>query len=446
MRIPDRPIDWTKVLKDKESAEIFKLISDRHLFEKVIEYNKKYYYWSEIKYRTNSAKEHKSVWTLMKLLRSEKYEKIPFKGLNLNYVSLPDINKHLHLFDKFLAGNIEIQTRSLGLEKRYIISSLMEEAIASSMLEGAATTRKIAKQMLKERRKPLSKDQQMVVNGYETMQMIIKRQNEKLTPDFLLEIQRMITKETLKDPSDVGKFRDNNEVVVADDNSDSIFHVPPDYKKITELINNLCDFANNDDEFIHPIIKGSVLHFLVGYIHPFNDGNGRTARSVFYWYVLSRGYWLFEYMAVSRRILRSKKGYGLAYLYTELDEMDLTYFLKYIINCIDDSLNDLLGYIKRKQEEQKETQKILETLKFLSLRQASILEEMMNAPDKSYTIQEISAVYHIVYQTARTDLLYLTNKGYITMTRVGRKFLFRFDVSSKDKIIKKRNDDAHASA
>jgi len=275
--------------------------------------------------------------------------------------------------------------------------------------------------------------------------MIIQRPKEKLTPEFLLEIQTMITKETLKDSTDVGKFRDNNEVVVADDNSDSIFHVPPDYKKISELIKNLCDFANNDDdeEFIHPIIKGSILHFLIGYIHPFNDGNGRTARSVFYWYVLSRGYWLFEYMAVSRRILRSKKDYGLAYLYTELDEMDLTYFLKYVMGRIDDSLNDLLEYIKFKQEEQKETQKILENLKFLSFRQADILEEMMSNPDKYFSIQEVAAVYHIVYQTARTDLLYLTQKGYLTMRTVGRKFLFRFNPESKDKI--KRNGPAHST-
>jgi len=444
MRVPEKPIDWMKILQ-KNPDEVFKLIKDRNLFKKVVEYNKNYYYWTELKYRAKDPIEHKYLWVLMKFLRSEKYESIPYKGINLNYVSLPEISKYLHRFDKFLAGNIEVQSKSLKLEKRYIISSLMEEAIASSIIEGAATTRKVAKQMLKEKRKPKNKDQQMIVNGYETMQMIIQRPKEKLTPEFLLEIQTMITKETLKDSTDVGKFRDNNEVVVADDNSDSIFHVPPDYKKISELIKNLCDFANNDDdeEFIHPIIKGSILHFLIGYIHPFNDGNGRTARSVFYWYVLSRGYWLFEYMAVSRRILRSKKDYGLAYLYTELDEMDLTYFLKYVMGRIDDSLNDLLEYIKFKQEEQKETQKILENLKFLSFRQADILEEMMSNPDKYFSIQEVAAVYHIVYQTARTDLLYLTQKGYLTMRTVGRKFLFRFNPESKDKI--KRNGPAHST-
>ena len=443
MRLPDKPIDWSKTLKE-DGADVSKLIKDRNLFKKAVEYNKKYLYWSEIKYRATDPIEHKYLWTLMKLLRSEKYEDIPFKNINLKYVGLPEINKYLHRFDKFLAGNIEIQTESLGLSKRYLVSSLMEEAIASSMLEGAATTRKVAKQMLREKRKPQNTDQQMIVNGFETMQMIVKRQTEKLTPEFLLEIQTMVTKETLKNPSDVGKYRDSNDVVIADDISDTIFHVPPDHKQINQLIINVCDFANDDEEFIHPIIKGSILHFLIGYIHPFNDGNGRTARSVFYWYVLSRGYWLFEYMAVSRRILRSKKDYGLAYLYAEFDEMDLTYFLKYTMNCIDDSLNDLLEYIKLKQEEQKETQKILENLKFLNHRQAEILEEMVNNPDKYYTIQEIAQTYHTVYQTARTDLLYLMQKEYILMNKTARTFMFKFNPDSKDKIIIERNKSVHS--
>ena len=437
--MPDKPIDWSKTLKEN-GEDVFKLIKDRSLFKKVVEYNKNYLYWSEIKYRAKDPIEQKYLWAFMKMIRSEKYEKIPFKNIDLKYVGLPEINKYLHRFDKFLAGNIGSQTKSLGLSKRYIVSSLMEEAIASSTLEGAATTRKVAKQMLREKKKPQNTDQQMIVNGYETMQMIVKRQNEKLTPEFLLEIQTMVTKGTLKDSSDVGKYRDRNDVVVADDTSDTIFHVPPDYKQIDQLIIDVCDFANNDDEFIHPIIKGSILHFLIGYIHPFNDGNGRTARSVFYWYVLSRGYWLFEYMAVSRRILKSKKDYGLAYLYTELDEMDLTYFLKYAMNCIEDSLNDLLAHIKSKQEEQKETQKILENLKFLNYRQAEILEKMANNPEKYYSIQEIAQTYHVVYQTARTDLLELAQKKYALMSKVGRAFLFKFNEGSKDEILKGKRD------
>ncbi|MFP4112317.1 MAG: Fic family protein [Candidatus Woesearchaeota archaeon] len=433
MKIPEKPIDWKKTLEN-EGNNVFKLIQDKSLFKKIIEFNKRYLYWDELKYRVKDKTEQKYIWTLIKFIRSEKFEDMPFSHKKIKYVNLPMVNKFLHRIDKFLAGNIEVQSKNLGLQKKYVISSLMEEAIASSMIEGAATTRKAAKRMLKQKLRPKDISEQMVLNGYETMQMIVKRKDEALTPDFLLEIQTAITKETLKEPKDVGNFRNNDEIVVGDDTkAELIYHVPPSHTKIKKMIKELCDFANNDcdDEFIHPVIKGIALHFLIGFIHPFNDGNGRTARSIFYWYVLSRGYWLFEYMAVSRRILRSKKGYGLAYLFTEFDEFDLTYFIKYNLEAIDDSLNDLLEYIKSKQKEQEETRKIIQKINKINYRQADILEDMMKNPDKTFTIQEISETYRVVYQTARTDLLTLHKMGYAKMYKISKKFVFQFDEKNR---------------
>jgi len=435
MKLPEKQIDWKKVL-DEEGENIFRLVSDKAVLEKIAEYNKKYLYWDDLRYRVKNDTEQKYFWTFMKFLRSTKYENIPFDSIKMKYVSLPEINRKLHQFDKFLAGNIEIQSKTLGLEKRYIISSLMEEAIASSILEGAATTRKAAKEMLKQKQKPKTRDEKMIVNGYETMQMIFKRQNEKLSPAFLLEIQTLITKDTLERKEDVGVFRDNNDIIVGDpQNPEVVYHTPPDNAEVLKLINELCDFANNDDgDFIHPVVKGIIIHFLIGYIHPFNNGNGRTARSVFYWYVLSRGYWLFEYMSVSRRILRSRKDYTIAYLHSEYDEMDVTYFIKYISTCIEDSLNDLMAYIKQKQKEQKETKLILAEIEDLNFRRASILEGAMKNPEKYFSIQEISETYHVVYETARTDLMYLAKKGYLKKRNISRKFVFRFDENFKEKI------------
>ena len=71
--------------------------------------------------------------------------------------------------------------------------------------------------------------------------------------------------------------------------------------------------------FIHPIVKGIIIHFLIAFIHPFVDGNGRTASAIFYWYMLRKGYWLTEYLSISRIISRSKRQYEKAYLYTECD-------------------------------------------------------------------------------------------------------------------------------
>src|SRR5260221_12066996 len=115
-----------------------------------------------------------------------------------------------------------------------------------------------------------------------------------------------------------------------------------------KLMEEFCLFANdskNENFFLHPIAKAIILHFLIGYIHPFSDGNGRTARALFYWYLIKKGYWLIEYMSVSRIILSSKAQYARAYQYTELDHNDCTYFILYNLKCIGRALEELKAYI-----------------------------------------------------------------------------------------------------
>jgi len=303
----------------------------------------------------------------------------------------------------------------------------MEEAIATSQIEGAATTRKIAKEILRLNRKPKDYSEQMIVNGYATIQKIVKLKWPRITPEIILELHRDITRDTLKNKEDEERFRDNNEVVVGDEiDPANIYHVPPKYEKIPELIEEFCRFANEEqDEFVHPVIKGIILHFLIGYLHPFNDGNGRVARAIFYWYVLSRGYWLFEFMSISRILLRSKVRYGMSYMYTETDENDLTYFINYNLDAIEEALHDTEQYISRKQKEQAEAMKLLHEIRNINMRQADILKRLMKSPEKPILISEVVSIYGVVYQTARNDLLHLAKLGYLEKIQAKRKFVFR---------------------
>jgi len=167
----------------------------------------------------------------------------------------------------------------------------MEETIASSHLEGASTTRKLAKEILRKKRKPSNYSEQMIVNEYDTIQKIAKMTDKKITPHNILDLQMDITHDTLKNKDYEGKFRNDNNVVVANTRDDKVLYKPPDYREIPELMEELCKFASDDSrKFIHPIIKGIFLHFLIGFIYHFNNGNGRTARTIFYWYVLTRDY------------------------------------------------------------------------------------------------------------------------------------------------------------
>ena len=159
----------------------------------------------------------------------------------------------------------------------------MEEAISSSQMEGASTTRKKAKEMIEQDKKPKNKSEKMILNNFITMKYIVQHKSEDLTPENLLYIHKLITNNTLEDLEDEGKFRENNDVHVVNHSNSEIVHTPPLESELEKLINDLCIFFNTDsEEFIHPIIKGCIIHFMIGWIHPFTDGNGRTARAIFY--------------------------------------------------------------------------------------------------------------------------------------------------------------------
>jgi Fic family protein len=424
MKLPEVP-DYSK----EALEEAGKFLHDSQIAELAHRYNERYLHWEELKHRKLPLAPV-IVWNLMKVSRELKAKSLEFGDWVFKYNLIDEFQEKLHILDKSAAGNLLSSLEALPDNRRkYIISSLMEEAIASSQIEGAATTREIAKRMLQENRKPKNKDEKMIVNNYATVKHIVDLKNEAITPEKILEIHRMITKGTLEKTEYEGNFRENNEIAVYSHDG-TLLHKPVEYPEVPKLINELCDFANSKDEdFIHPVLKGIIIHFLVGYIHPFNDGNGRTARALFYWHLLKNDYWLFEYMAVSRVINNSKKQYRNAYLYTESDRTpndsgDLTYFIKYNLDCIQKALDDILEYLERKQKEQSQALKIITESGNLTLRQAEILKQFLKQPEKPITIKEIVTTYSVAYATARSDLFRLEELGYVEKRKAGKEFIF----------------------
>lgn len=411
--------------------EAGKLLPDNQFAELINKYNDRYLHWEELKHRKIPF-DTITTWNIMKMSRILNAKSLKFGNWVFKYTLIDEFQENLHILDKSAAGNLLSNLEALqDNRKKYIISSLMEEAIASSLIEGAATTREAAKRMLQENRKPTNKSEKMIVNNYMTMKFILNLKNEPITPDRIREIHRLITNGTLEKPEYEGNFKEDNETAVYSHDG-TLLHKPVDYTEIPKLIDELCNFANNKEEgFIHPVIKGIIIHFLVGYIHPFIDGNGRTARTLFYWYLLKNDYWLFEYMAVSRVINASKKQYRDAYLYTESDRTsnysgDLTYFIKYNLHCIKKALDEILKYLERKQNEQSQALKTIIKSGNITLRQAEILKRYLKQPDKPITIKEMVTTFNVAYATARSDLFHLEKLGYVEKKKLGKELVFIF--------------------
>ena len=300
MKKPELPPNGD--IKKEEREELLSLYENRELIDKVFEVEKDYPYWDKFKHKTKEFNVDSSLlWKFIKLQRGRNISKINIcdvDGFKFKYNISGNTLQRLHQFDLNLGGILEGGSIVPEKEKeRFLISSLMEEAIASSQLEGAVTTREVAKAMLRAKRKPKNHSEKMILNNYLTIKEIITIQKEKLTPEIIKRIHSLMTKDTLEEKINEGEFRVNDKVKVVDINGE-VFYDPPTHTELPKLIDAFCEFANskNDKNFMHPIVRGIILHFLIGYIHPFVDGNGRTARAIFYWYLISQGYWLVEFL------------------------------------------------------------------------------------------------------------------------------------------------------
>ena len=193
----------------------------------------------------------------------------------------------------------------------------------------------------------------MIVNDYHAMQRILEIKDNDLTKDLLFEIHSIVTDGTLENASASGRFRRPEERIVVADPYGETLHLPPPAAELDARIDALLDFSNNNDSasFTHPFLKSMILHFWLAYDHPFVDGNGRTARAIFYWSMLRHGYSLLEYISISKIILKAPVRYGMAFLYSETDENDLTYFLHYHADIVLKAIEDFRSFTDRRAQE-----------------------------------------------------------------------------------------------
>ena len=390
--------------------------------------NTDYEYWDKVKYKPlPKGYTPEMLWTFVKVSRLRGMIPVWDKyGINLCVTS--QMQRICHDFDMKFGSFWEADNDSQSSEKKYYLSSsLMEEAIYSSKMEGASTTRIVAKEMLRKKKSPQNKAQQMIVNNYTTIQYIVEHKDEPLTEKGLLYIHRLMTEKTLDNPEDAGRFRTNNDVVVANMVEGDIVHTPPTFEEIPEFVTTLCDFFNNDNQgtFIHPIIKGIIIHFMVAYMHPFVDGNGRTARALFYWYMLKENYKLTEYMSISRVIAKSKTSYEKSFRYTENDGNDMGYFVAYNLRALEISFQQLRDYIQRKQQEKKAASAFMKAGN-INQRQALVLQRLTEEPDTIFTVKDLQEQFSVSSMTARKDLSDLVRQGYleeIAINKVTRGYI-----------------------
>ena len=259
------------------------------------------------------------------------------------------------------------------------------------------------------------------------MRRIGDLKDKPLSRKVLLEIHRLVTKETLKDPSGAGRFRRADEqIYVSNEANQEPLYFPPPADQLNDRVKAMCDFANGKSSkgFLHPIVRSIILHFWLAYDHPFIDGNGRTARALFYWSMLHQKFWLFEYVSISQIIVKGPAKYARAFLFSETDNNDLTYFIIYHLDVIGQAMRALHSYIQRKSKELKALESRLQGIGILNHRQRALIDHALRHPRQRYTIYSHQTSNNVVYQTARNDLLNLRDRGLLKAQKVGKTWNF----------------------
>ena len=433
-RLPRRPPPLQELLERcgglQETLSLLSLVasaaeSDRYL------------HWDELRHRPPpQGLSHEQWWLAEKLTRRPTPLPLLASDHQPFWFSQPPVLlQGLHQIDMQAGINAVAPqgVSSRSSRDRYLLSSLMEEAITSSQMEGAATTRDVAKSMIRSRRPPRDRSERMILNNFLTMQRIRELREQPLTPELVLDLNRLVTKGTLDDPDRLlgeefaGRLRPPGKEVVVDDVYGTVFHVPPAAEELPGRLEELCRFANGETPkvFIHPVVRAIALHFWLAYDHPFCDGNGRTARALFYWAMLHQGYWLFEFISISSVINKARGQYERSFLFSESDDNDFTYFLLAQLKVIQQAIASLHTYLERKAGEVGALQQRLDGMEGLNHRQLALLRHALSHSGFRYSVLSHQNSHGVSHQTARSDLQKLATRGLLTAGKDGRREVFR---------------------
>ena len=394
----------------------------------------RYLHWNDLRWRPPPAGLTSELWWVAHQVgRQSGRVTVPAfvddKGHPFWFCRIDAIDRATHELDRRDAAREMIA--ALGDEggrQDYRIDQLIEEAINSSVLEGAQlSTRAEAKAIIRDGHEPRGHGERMVLNNYNAMRRLLEFGHRDLAFDDLLEIHAILGEDALDDPGASGRLRRPSENVrVEDAATGETWFTPVPARELRSRLDRLIEFANNDDPkpFLHPLVRAMVLHFWLAYLHPFVDGNGRLARALFYWQMLRSGYDFAQYLSISGPIDRSRRAYYLAFAYTETDGGDLTYFLLHQLAVLRRATQDLVQHLKQRAVRLRELTSVVTGTEALSHRQQAALLYVIRNPHQGLTVNGHANSHGVIYLTARKDLQQLEARGFLRRVRVGRAFKY----------------------
>lgn len=295
--------------------------------------------------------------------------------------------------------------------------AVVDEAVYSSVIEGAFTSREQAMDFLRRNRTPRSKSEQMIKNNYDALTYVLEHLDEPIGEETILAIARIVTRSAAE--VQVTGYREGMVYVTG---REGVVYTPPRAEVVPEMMRALVKFIRESE--LHPLLKACIAHFYLVYVHPFGDGNGRTARALSYMMLLQVGYDFFRYVSVSGVVAEERGRYYRAMRSVEESDGDMTYFI--------DAYSAMLARTVQKMEDHLKYHvlagqklKALEAGGSLNERQLNGARWLLESANTGVTAEAWRKKYEVVTETARRDLLALCAAGVLAREKDGRKAVFR---------------------
>ena len=296
-------------------------------------------------------------------------------------------------------------------------NAVVDEAVYSSVIEGAFNSREQAAEFIRRNKQPRNKSEQMVKNNYDALTYVLEHLEDEINEETILQIARIVTRSGAE--VQVTGYRDGAVYVTG---REGVVYTPPQADAVPEMMRLLVEFIQKSE--LHPLLKACIAHFYFVYVHPFGDGNGRTARALSYMMLLQAGYDFFRYFSISGVVAEERSKYYRSMRNVEDSDGDMTYFI--------DAYSGMLARTVEKMEHHlkyhvlaRQKLKALEQNGTLNERQLKGAKWLLEGSNSSVTVEAWRRKYKVVTETARRDLLALCDAGLLSRELDGRKAVFR---------------------
>lgn len=393
----------------------------------------RYLPFDELYRRFPKALDPQLAWSVVRDARRNQRTQLAPSNQSLSsfdYFSSPVIQKATLQVEKDTSlASLELMAQQLGEGEsfKYVLENLVKnEAISSSQLEGAATTTRVARDFLLNERQPESLSEKMILGNFRLMQAVWAEKDKPLSLELIKKLHHIGMSGIDDEKYQPGQLRKTDDVVVVDA-SGQIVHTPPLAKELEQRLEFVVSWFNNCEPStsVPAFVIATALHFSVGFEHPFHDGNGRLARALFYWVMFKYGYSAFRYISISALLNEAPVQYGKSYIYTETDEMDMTYFIEYQSKITSRAIDQFLQDFSEMVEKYQGFKQQLATSKFYAQaneNQRAVIMLVHNIGIKKVTANWVQGMMDCSYNTAASILNGLTKIGIFERSKVGREW------------------------